>query len=307
MRDVNKRVAVSEQLASVRRNNFDEVCLGYSLADAQEEASRCLGCKNPKCVAACPVSIKIPQFINHLKNGDLLESAKVIDLDSSLPAICGRVCPQESQCEGACIRGIKGQSVAIGKLERFVADWSRENNIELVAPIHTVKGKVAIIGSGPAGLSCASDLAKWGYKVTVFEALHLPGGVLVYGIPEFRLPKDVVNQQINNLKKLGVRFEPDVIIGRTITIDDLMNKEGYGAVFIGSGAGLPKFMNIPGENLNGVVSANEFLTRINLMKAFDSDYDTPVYTGKSVVVVGGGNDEVGHRHHVVFVDAVMVE
>lgn len=289
MRDVNKRVAVSEQLASVRRNNFDEVCLGYSLTEAQEEASRCLGCKNPKCVAACPVSIKIPQFINHLKNGDLLESAKVIDLDSSLPAICGRVCPQESQCEGACIRGIKGQSVAIGKLERFVADWSRENNIELVAPIHTVKGKVAIIGSGPAGLSCASDLAKWGYKVTVFEALHLPGGVLVYGIPEFRLPKDVVNQQINNLKKLGVRFEPDVIIGRTITIDDLMNKEGYGAVFIGSGAGLPKFMNIPGENLNGVVSANEFLTRINLMKAFDSDYDTPVYTGKSVVVVGGGN------------------
>jgi glutamate synthase (NADPH/NADH) small chain len=286
---VNNRIAVAEQLPEQRKNNFKEVCLGYNMKEAQLEASRCLECKNPKCVEACPVSINIPLFIKHIKSGNLLEAAKVIDLDSSLPAVCGRVCPQEIQCEGSCVRGIKGEPVAIGNLERFVADWTINNRVDIIAKTLKGKGKVAVIGSGPAGLSCASDLVKWGYEVTVFEALHMLGGVLVYGIPEFRLPKSIVEQQINQLKKLGVRFELDVIIGKTITIDDLMDREGFSAVFISTGAGLPKFMGIPGENLNGVLSANEFLTRVNLMKAYQSDYDTPVYVGKNVAVVGGGN------------------
>lgn len=289
MADAKSRVAAKEQAPELRVKNFKEVAMGYNKEEAIAEASRCLECKNPRCVAACPVSVKIPQFIKHVKDADFLGAAQVIHEDSSLPAICGRVCPQESQCEGSCIRGIKGQPIAIGKLERFVADWSREKGLIVNKTTVSNNKKVAVVGSGPAGLSCASDLAKFGYNVTVFEALHVPGGVLEYGIPEFRLPKSIVNYEISNLEKMGVVFEPDVVIGRTISVDDLMAKEGYCAVFIGSGAGLPKFMHIAGENLNGVVSANEFLTRVNLMRAFDSDYDTPVYVGKNVVVVGGGN------------------
>ena len=284
------RVPVREQDPKVRATNFEEVCYGYNVEEAQLEASRCLNCKNPRCVGACPVSVKIPQFISEVAAGNFTRAAEIIAEDSSLPAVCGRVCPQETQCEGSCILGIKGESVAIGKLERFVADWSRENGgvKPVVAPANG--HKVAVIGSGPAGLACASDLAKLGYEVTVFEALHRPGGVLEYGIPEFRLPKDkVVAAEIASVKALGVKIETNVIAGRTVTIDSLLDEEGFAAVFVGSGAGLPRFMNIPGEHFNGVFSANEFLTRNNLMKAYRDDYDTPIHAGKKVVVVGGGN------------------
>ena len=284
------RVPVREQDPKVRATNFEEVCYGYNVEEAQLEASRCLNCKNPRCVAACPVSVKIPQFIQQVAAGDFAGAASTIAEDSSLPAICGRVCPQETQCEGSCILGVKGEPVAIGKLERFVADWSRENGG--VKPVVAASNghKVAVIGSGPAGLACASDLAKLGYDVTIFEALHRPGGVLEYGIPEFRLPKDkVVAAEIASVKALGVKIETNVIAGRTVTIDSLLDNEGFAAVFVGSGAGLPRFMNIPGEHYNGVFSANEFLTRNNLMKAYRSDYDTPIHTGDKVVVVGGGN------------------
>ena len=283
------RVPVREQDPAVRATNFAEVCLGYNLEEATLEASRCLNCKNPRCVAACPVGIQIPNFIEALKGGDIKGAAEVIAKDSSLPSICGRVCPQESQCEGSCILGIKGESVAIGKLERFVGDWRLNNPQSVELPAQNGK-KVAVVGSGPAGLACASDLAKLGYEVTVFEALHEIGGVLVYGIPEFRLPKKgVVAKEIESVRSLGVKFETDVIVGRTVTIDSLMDEEGFDAVFIGSGAGLPRFMGIEGENLNGVLSANEFLTRANLMRAYDDEYDTPIYVGQRVVVVGGGN------------------
>ena len=284
------RVPVREQDPKVRATNFEEVCYGYNVEEAQLEASRCLNCKNPRCVGACPVSVKIPQFISEVAAGNFTRAAEIIAEDSSLPAVCGRVCPQETQCEGSCILGIKGEPVAIGKLERFVADWSRENGgvKPVVAPANG--HKVAVIGSGPAGLACASDLAKLGYEVTVFEALHRPGGVLEYGIPEFRLPKDkVVAAEIASVKVLGVKIETNVIAGRTVTIDSLLDEEGFDAVFVGSGAGLPRFMNIPGEHYNGVFSANEFLTRNNLMKAYRDDYDTPIHAGKKVVVVGGGN------------------
>ena len=283
------RVPVREQDPAVRATNFQEVCLGYSLEEATLEASRCLNCKNPRCIAACPVGIQIPSFIEALKSGDVKGAAEIIAKDSSLPSICGRVCPQESQCEGSCILGIKGESVAIGKLERYVGDWRLNNPQPTELPAKNGR-RVAIIGSGPAGLACASDLAKLGYEVTVFEALHEIGGVLVYGIPEFRLPKKgVVAKEIESVRSLGVKFETDVIVGRTVTIDSLMDEEGFDAVFIGSGAGLPRFMGIEGENLNGVLSANEFLTRANLMRAYDEEYDTPIYVGKRVVVVGGGN------------------
>ncbi len=290
---ITERTKVREQDPQKRARNFEEVSLGFNLEEAQKEAARCLHCKNPRCVGACPVGIDIPGFIEQIKAGDIKAAAGVIAKDSSLPAVCGRVCPQETQCEGSCILGIKGESVAIGNLERFTADWCRENGYSAEATdIEKVgKGeKVAIIGSGPAGLACASDLAKWGYDVTIFEALHKIGGVLVYGIPEFRLPKDsVLQHEINEVLKLGVKIETDVIIGRTVTIDELFDKEGFKAVFIGTGAGLPKFMGIPGENLNGVFSANEFLTRNNLMKAYRDDYLTPIHAGKKVCVVGGGN------------------
>lgn len=284
------RVPVREQDPKVRATNFEEVCLGYNEEEAVAEAERCLNCKKPMCVGGCPVNINIPAFIEQVKNRDFEKAAQIIGESSALPAVCGRVCPQETQCEGKCILGIKGQPVAIGKLERFVADWAREHNIDPI-PAKEKKGKkVAVIGSGPAGLTCAGDLAKMGYDVTIFEALHQAGGVLVYGIPEFRLPKDkVVAHEVENVKKLGVKIETNVIIGKTITIDELLNDEGFDAVFIGSGAGLPKFMGIPGEQANGVFSANEFLTRNNLMKAFREDYDTPIYRGKKVAVVGGGN------------------
>ena len=284
------RVPVREQDPKVRATNFEEVCYGYNVEEAQLEASRCLNCKNPRCVGACPVSVKIPQFISEVAAGNFTRAAEIIAEDSSLPAVCGRVCPQETQCEGSCILGIRGEPVSIGKLERFVADWSRENGgvKPVVAPANG--HKVAVIGSGPAGLACASDLAKLGYEVTVFEALHRPGGVLEYGIPEFRLPKDkVVAAEIASVKALGVKIETNVSAGRTVTIDSLLDEEGFDAVFVGSGAGLPRFMNIPGEHYNGVFSANEFLTRNNLMKAYRDDYDTPIHAGKKVVVVGGGN------------------
>lgn len=285
-----KRVQISEQDPNIRKTNFDEVCLGYTEEQAVEEASRCLNCKNPQCVTQCPVSIKIPEFIEQVKNKNFEEAAKIIAEDSSLPAVCGRVCPQEIQCEGKCILSKKGDAVAIGKLERFVADWSRENNINLAKKAPSNGKKVAIIGSGPSGITCAGELAKMGYTVKIFEALHELGGVLVYGIPEFRLPKDtVVKSEIENVKKLGVEIETDVIIGKTLTLDQLFDEEKFDAVFIGSGAGLPKFMGIAGETANGVVSANEFLTRNNLMKAFKEDYDTPIKVGKKVAVVGGGN------------------
>ena len=284
------RVVVREQNPQVRATNFDEVCYGYNKEEAMEEAARCLNCKKPKCVEGCPVSIDIPAFIAEVKEGNFEEAFKIISQSSALPAVCGRVCPQESQCEGKCIRGIKGEPVAIGKLERFVADWARENGIKPQAPAEKNGKKVAVIGSGPSGLTCAGDLAKLGYEVTIFEALHEPGGVLTYGIPEFRLPKTrVVRPEVENVKKLGVKIETDVIIGKSVTIDELMEEEGFKAVFIGSGAGLPKFMGIPGENANGVLSANEYLTRSNLMKAFRDDYDTPIYLGKKVAIVGGGN------------------
>ena len=281
------RVPVREQDPKVRAHNFEEVCYGYNLEEATKEASRCLHCKNPRCVTACPVSIKIPEFISKVKEGDIAGAAAIIAEDSSLPAVCGRVCPQETQCEGSCVLGVKFEPVAIGKLERFVADHSSEVQPSIITPNGH---KVAIIGSGPAGLACASDLAKWGYDVTIFEALHEVGGVLVYGIPEFRLPKEkVLKREIDEVRKLGVKIETDVIIGRTVSIDSLIDNEGFEAVFVGTGAGLPKFMGIPGENLNGVFSANEFLTRNNLMKAFREDYLTPIHAGRKCCVVGGGN------------------
>ncbi|MDW2796647.1 NADPH-dependent glutamate synthase [Clostridium boliviensis] len=288
--DILKKVPVREQDPKVRATNFEEVCLGYNEEEAREEASRCIQCKNPKCVKGCPVSINIPGFIKEVEQGNIEEAAKVIAKSSALPAVCGRVCPQESQCEGQCIRGIKGEPVSIGKLERFVADWSREHGIVPEAPEKTNGKKVAVIGSGPSGLTCAGDLAKLGYEVTIFEALHEPGGVLTYGIPEFRLPKEgVVQPEIDNVRKLGVKIETNVIVGKSVTIDELFDEEGFQAVFIGSGAGLPMFMGIPGENANGVFSANEYLTRSNLMKAFRDDYDTPIVAGNKVAVVGGGN------------------
>lgn len=288
--DRMKRTPVREQEPEVRAKNFEEVCLGYDDERAKAEAERCLGCKNPRCVEGCPVSIDIPSFISQIKQGNIEGAAKDIAKYSALPAVCGRVCPQESQCEGKCILGIKGEPVAIGKLEKYTADWARKNNVDLSAKEESNGKKVAVIGSGPAGLTCAGDLAKKGYDVTIFEALHEAGGVLVYGIPEFRLPKDeVVKSEIDNIKKLGVKIETNVVVGRTVTIDSLIEDEKFDAVFIGSGAGLPKFMGIPGENANGVFSANEFLTRVNLMKAFKEDYHTPVKIGKRVAVVGGGN------------------
>ena len=290
MADVLKKVPVREQAPDVRNKNFDEVCLGYNAEEAQEEATRCLNCKNARCVQGCPVSINIPEFIHNVKEGNFAEAYKVIGKSSALPAVCGRVCPQETQCEGQCVRGIKGEAVSIGKLERFVADWARENNVAPEMPTEKKGKKVAVIGSGPSGLTCAGDLAKMGYEVTIFEALHEPGGVLVYGIPEFRLPKKtVVASEVENVKKLGVKIETNVVIGKSMTIDQLLNEEGFDAVFIGSGAGLPRFMGIPGENANEVFSANEYLTRSNLMKAFRDDYDTPIAKFKKVAVVGGGN------------------
>ena len=290
MGDVLKKVPVREQDAKVRATNFEEVCLGYNEDEAKEEASRCINCKNAKCIEGCPVAINIPAFIHEVKEGNFAEASKVIGQSSALPAVCGRVCPQESQCEGKCIRGIKGEPISIGKLERFVADWARENNIKPEPAKEKKNHKVAVIGSGPAGLTCAGDLAKMGYDVTIFEALHEAGGVLVYGIPEFRLPKEkVVAKEIENVKALGVKIETNVVIGKSTTIDQLMEEEGFEAVFIGSGAGLPKFMGIKGETANGVFSANEYLTRSNLMKAFDESYDTPIVPGKKVAVVGGGN------------------
>ncbi|MCI5898940.1 MAG: NADPH-dependent glutamate synthase [Lachnospiraceae bacterium] len=290
MADVLKKVPVREQEPKVRATNFNEVCLGYNKDEAMEEASRCINCKNAKCMQGCPVSINIPAFVHEVKEGNFEKAYQIISESSALPAICGRVCPQESQCEGKCIRGIKGEAISIGKLERFVADWARENGIKPAAPAEKNGKKVAVIGSGPSGLTCAGDLAKLGYDVTIFEALHEPGGVLVYGIPEFRLPKlDVVAKEVENVKSLGVKIETNVIIGRSITIDELMDEEGFEAVFIGSGAGLPMFMGIPGETAKGVFSANEYLTRNNLMKAFREDYDTPIVHGKKVAVVGGGN------------------
>ncbi|MCI6032570.1 bifunctional dihydroorotate dehydrogenase B NAD binding subunit/NADPH-dependent glutamate synthase [Fusobacterium varium] len=287
--DKKKRVPVREQEPDVRNKNFEEVCYGYNLEEAQAEAARCLNCKNPLCVQGCPVSIDIPTFIQKIKEGDMKEAGKIIARYSNLPAVCGRVCPQETQCEGKCILGIKGEAVSIGKLERFVGDWVIENGIEFEIKEKNNK-KVAVIGGGPAGLTAAGDLAKMGYDVTIYEALHKLGGVLSYGIPEFRLPKEkVVDKEIENLYKLGVKVVTNAIVGRTFTIDELLDKKGYSAVFIGSGAGLPRFMNIPGENYNGVISANEFLTRVNLMRANKSDYATPIKIGKRVIVVGGGN------------------
>ncbi|MEZ3445613.1 MAG: NADPH-dependent glutamate synthase [Lachnospiraceae bacterium] len=288
--DVLTKVPVREQEAAARAKNFDEVCLGYNKEEAMDEATRCINCKNAQCVKGCPVAIDIPAFIEQVKLGNIEEAYQIISRASALPAVCGRVCPQESQCEGKCIRGIKGDPISIGKLERFVADWARENGIKPEPAKEKNGRKVAVIGSGPAGLTCAGDLAKLGYDVTIFEALHEAGGVLVYGIPEFRLPKeDVVAKEIANVESLGVKIEKNVIIGKSITIDELIEEEGFEAVFIGSGAGLPKFMGIPGENANGVFSANEYLTRSNLMKAFNEESNTPIMRGKKVAVVGGGN------------------
>ena len=290
MADVLKKVPVREQAPEVRATNFEEVCLGYNKEEAVEEANRCLGCKKAKCVEGCPVSINIPGFVHEVKEGNFEKAYQIISESSALPAVCGRVCPQETQCEGKCIRGLKGEAVSIGKLERFVADWAKENGIKPAPAAEKNGHKVAVIGSGPSGLTCAGDLAKMGYDVTIFEALHKAGGVLVYGIPEFRLPKDkVVAAEVENVKSLGVKIETNVIIGKSVTIDELLKDEGFEAVFIGSGAGLPMFMGIPGEQANGVFSANEYLTRNNLMKAFREDYDTPIAHGKKVAVVGGGN------------------
>ena len=304
-----KRVPVREQDPKVRAENFDEVTFGYTLEEAQREAERCLNCKNPLCMKGCPVEINIPAFIEKIKEGNILEAGKILTKYTSLPAVCGRVCPQETQCEGKCVLGIKGEPVAIGKLEKFVGDYLLKNNLEISIPEKN-NHKIAVVGSGPAGLTAAGDLAKMGYDVTVFEALHKTGGVLTYGIPEFRLPKDkVVQKEIENIKKLGVHFVTNEIIGKTTTIDNLLDKEGFEAVFIGSGAGLPKFMGIPGENLNGVFSANEFLTRVNLMKAYCDDYMTPVKKGKKVAVIGGGNvamdavrtaKRLGAEAHIVY-------
>ena len=277
------------QEPDVRNKNFDEVALGYTAEMAIDEANRCLHCKHRPCVSGCPVQVDIPEFIEEVKNGRFEEAYQIISRSSSLPAVCGRVCPQESQCEQKCVRGIKGEPVAIGRLERFVADYHNANFKD--APVKPASNghKVAIIGSGPSGLACAGDLAKKGYDVTIYEALHLAGGVLAYGIPEFRLPKSIVQKEIDGLKALGVKVETNVVIGKTISIDELKDEFGYETVFIGSGAGLPKFMNIPGENLNGVYSANEFLTRINLMKAYLDESKTPIMHPKKAVIVGGGN------------------
>lgn len=304
------RVPVREQDPKVRATNFEEVCLGYNEEEAAKEASRCLNCKKPQCRDGCPVSIDIPAFVSKVKEEDFEGAAKEIAKYSALPAVCGRVCPQEKQCEGKCVLGIKGEPVSIGKLERFTADWAAAHDVDLSAKEISNGKKVAVIGSGPSGLTCAGDLAKKGYDVTIFEALHKAGGVLEYGIPEFRLPKEkVVANEVNNIKKLGVKIETNVIIGRTITIDQLFNEEGFEAVFIGSGAGLPRFMGIEGENANGVFSANEFLTRVNLMKAAQEDYDTPVSSGKKVAIVGGGNVamdaartalRLGSESHIVY-------
>ncbi len=288
--DVLKKVPVREQDAKVRATNFEEVCLGYDKEEAMCEATRCINCKNAQCIKGCPVAINIPGFIEKVKEGDIEAAYQIISEASALPAVCGRVCPQESQCEGKCIRGIKGEPVSIGKLERFVADWARENHIKPEGAKEKKDKKVAVIGSGPSGLTCAGDLAKMGYDVTIFEALHETGGVLVYGIPEFRLPKkDVVAKEIENVRALGVKIETNVVVGKSVTIDELLEEEGFDAVFIGSGAGLPKFMGIPGEQANGVFSANEYLTRSNLMKAFDEASNTPIMRGEKVAVVGGGN------------------
>lgn len=304
------RIPVREQKPKVRAQNFKEVCLGYNEDEAVSESLRCLKCKNPKCVTGCPVSINIPAFVERIKNNDFEGAAKEIAKYSSLPAVCGRVCPQEKQCEGKCVLGIKGEPLSIGKLERFIADWSHENNIDLTNKKTSNGVKVAVIGAGPSGLTCAGDLAKMGYDVTIFEALHKAGGVLVYGIPEFRLPKKgVVEKEVENIKKLGVKIETNVIIGRTITLEKLFEEENFKAAFIGSGAGLPKFMGIKGENANGVFSANEFLTRVNLMSAADESYDTPVKIGKKAVIVGGGNVamdaartvlRLGSESHIVY-------
>jgi glutamate synthase (NADPH/NADH) small chain len=288
--DMMKKVPVREQDPQVRAHNFDEVCLGYNKEEAEAEALRCLNCKNPRCVQGCPVSIDIPGFINKVKESDVAGAYAVISESSALPAICGRVCPQESQCEGKCVRGIKGEPVSIGKLERYVADTAREMGIKPQGAAEKKGKKVAVIGSGPSGLTCAGDLAKMGYDVKIFEALHKAGGVLVYGIPEFRLPKNaVVQKEIENVQSLGVEIETDCVIGKSTTIDALMEDEGYDAVFVGSGAGLPKFMNIPGEQALGVFSANEYLTRSNLMGAFSEKSRTPIMRAKKAVIVGGGN------------------
>ena len=288
--DVLKKVPVREQEPSIRAKNFEEVCFGYNDEEAKAEASRCLNCKKARCIEGCPVGINIPAFVNKVKEGDIKAAYQVISESSSLPAVCGRVCPQETQCEGKCIRGVKGEPISIGKLERYVADWAAENNIKPEGAKEKNNRKVAVIGAGPCGLTCAGDLAKKGYDVTIFEALHESGGVLVYGIPEFRLPKvKVVKREVENVKSLGVKIVNNVVVGKSFTIDGLMEEEGFEAVLIGSGAGLPKFMNIPGEQANGVFSANEYLTRSNLMKACFDTSNTPIMKGKKVVVVGGGN------------------
>lgn len=283
------KIKMPLQDPNIRRNNFNEVALGYTEEMAIEEAKRCLNCKNPQCKLGCPVQIDIPEFIKEVSKGNFLQAYNIISKNSSLPAICGRVCPQETQCEGNCVRGKKGEAVAIGRLERFVADWYNKNYNQEIIKQPLNNHKIAIIGSGPSGLSCASTLEKLGYDVTIFEALHLAGGVLVYGIPEFRLPKEIVNKEIEGIKKLGVKIETNVVIGKTIAIEELKKEYGFDAIFIGSGAGLPKFMNIPGENLKGVYSANEFLTRINLMKAYLPNNNTPIKQNTNVAVVGGGN------------------
>lgn len=284
----NRKSPMRNQSPEVRNSNFDEVALGYTEQQAREEAARCFNCKNPHCVNGCPVNVPIPEFIRKVSEGDYEGAYQVIQTASSLPAVCGRVCPQENQCEKHCVRGIKGDSVGIGRLERFVADWHVAHSDRSPEVPRFNGHRVAVVGSGPSGLTCAGDLAKKGYHVTVFEALHTAGGVLVYGIPEFRLPKVIVEKEIENLKAIGVTFLTNMVVGKTVSIHELF-EEGYEAVFIGSGAGLPKFMNIPGENLNGVYSANEFLTRVNLMKAYRENADTPIMHGKCVAVVGGGN------------------
>jgi len=308
--DVLKKVPISEQNAKIRATNFEEVCLGYTFEEAMEESTRCINCKNAPCRNGCPVSIDIPAFIQQVKVGDIEKAYHIINESSALPSVCGRVCPQETQCEELCVRGIKGEPVSIGKLERFVADWALEHEIKPEKAKEKIDKKVAVIGSGPAGITCAGDLAKLGYDVTIFEALHEPGGVLVYGIPEFRLPKEkVVRKEIDNVLSLGVKIETDVVIGKATTIDELLNEEGFDAVFIGSGAGLPKFMGIPGEQSNGVFSANEYLTRSNLMKAFKADSTTPIMRGQKVAVIGGGNVamdaartalRLGAQSHIVY-------
>ena len=285
----NTKVPIPEQDPNVRNKNFKEVSLGYTMEQALEEANRCLNCKNKPCMNGCPVQVNIPQFIEALASGDIYKAYSIIKATSSLPAVCGRVCPQENQCEKYCVRGIKGESVAIGRLERFVADYCMKNPEKIEKNSKKIEKKIAVLGAGPAGLTCAGDLAKAGFEVTIFEAFHKAGGVLVYGIPEFRLPKDIVQKEVDGLKELGVKIETNTVVGKTVSIDEL-REEGFEAFFIGTGAGLPAFMNIPGENLMGVYSANEFLTRINLMKAYKfPEFDTPVHLGKRAVVVGGGN------------------